>query len=137
MPKKYKVGGSCDSWCTKCKLVLEHVIIAMVGAAPKRVECNTCHSQHNYRLPKEKKATTRKTSAKRPRVTRARKWSTIVGERDTAEAKPYAISAAFEADQLLDHPMFGIGVVREALPGDKIEVLFEDGAKLLVHCRKA
>ena len=38
-------------------MVLNHRIIAMVGTAPKRVECSTCNSHHNYRAtaPGEKK----------------------------------------------------------------------------------
>src|SRR6185436_14531339 len=38
-----------DSWCTKCRLVLNHRVIAMVGTKPVRVECSTCGSHHNYR----------------------------------------------------------------------------------------
>ncbi len=38
-------------------MVLNHRIIAMVGTAPKRVECSTCNSHHNFRAtaPGEKK----------------------------------------------------------------------------------
>ena len=31
MSKPLKTGGEVDSWCTKCKLELNHRIIAMVG----------------------------------------------------------------------------------------------------------
>src|SRR4051812_42039326 len=30
-------------------MVLTHRIVAMVGPKPARVECETCHSQHNFR----------------------------------------------------------------------------------------
>src|SRR3954468_24540373 len=49
MVKALKAGGEVDSWCTKCKLVLNHRIIAMVGTTPVRVECSTCNSHHNFR----------------------------------------------------------------------------------------
>src|SRR6187455_808460 len=49
MSKPLRAGGEVDSWCTKCKLVLNHRIIAMVGGTPVRVECSTCSSHHNYR----------------------------------------------------------------------------------------
>lgn len=45
------------------------------------------------------------------------------------------MSERFEANQVMEHPIFGIGIVQEALPGDKIEVLFKSGKKLLVHGR--
>jgi hypothetical protein len=51
-----KVGGEIISYCTKCKLDLNHVIHAMVGELPVRVECFTCHSTHKYHEPKEAKA---------------------------------------------------------------------------------
>lgn len=58
MTKPLKTGGEVDSWCTKCRMVLNHRIIAMVGPKPVRVECSTCGSHHNYRAraPGEKAA---------------------------------------------------------------------------------
>lgn len=141
MAKRFKVGGNCDCWCTKCKLVLEHVIIAMVEKKPKRVECTTCKSQHNYRLApggkaskskSTRKKTTKKATAKKGRKTN---WTTLVSARDLSQARDYKVSATFEEDELIDHSMFGVGVVLEAVPGNKIQVLFEEGAKLLVHSR--
>ena len=32
-----KIGGTIDSWCGKCKLILAHTIEAMVGDKPARV----------------------------------------------------------------------------------------------------
>ena len=49
MAKPLRAGGEVDSWCTKCRLVLNHRIIAMMGPKPVRVECSTCGSHHNYR----------------------------------------------------------------------------------------
>ena len=34
MAKALKAGGEVDSWCTKCRLFLNHRIIAMLGAGP-------------------------------------------------------------------------------------------------------
>lgn len=141
MAKRFKVGGNCDCWCTRCKLVLEHVIIAMVEDKPKRVECTTCKSQHNYRLAPGRKAAksggTRKKSTKKaaPRGGRKTNWTTLVSARDLSQARSYKVSATFEEDELIDHSMFGVGVVLEAVPGNKIQVLFEAGSKLLVHGR--
>ena len=51
MNRAFRVGHNCQAWCTKCKSETEHVIVAMVDAIPKRVECCGCSTQHNYRLP--------------------------------------------------------------------------------------
>ena len=66
MAKALKAGGEVDSWCTKCKLFLNHRIIAMIGAKPARVECSTCGSHHNYRAasPGEKPETSTRANAK-------------------------------------------------------------------------
>ena len=55
--------------------------------------------------------------------------------REAGSADPYAVSSKFGADDLIDHPTFGLGIVKEARSGNKIEVLFEEGPKLLVHNR--
>ncbi len=141
MARRFKVGGNCDCWCTKCKLVLEHVIIALVEAEPKRVECTTCKSQHNYKLEPGRKAAKasgkRATGTKKVAPKRGRKvnWTALISERDLSQARNYMVSATFEQDELIDHSLFGVGVVLEAVPGNKIQVLFEQGAKLLVHSR--
>src|SRR5258706_5395331 len=49
MPRPLKVGCDVDRWCTKCRMMLTHRIVAMAGPKPARVECETCHSQHNFR----------------------------------------------------------------------------------------
>ena len=36
---------------------------------------------------------------------------------------------------LVQHPSFGLGVATANKDGSKIEVLFEEGPKVLVHCR--
>ncbi len=65
MAKALKAGGEVDSWCTKCKLFLNHRIIAMVGPKPARVECSTCSSHHNYRgsAPGEQPETSARSNA--------------------------------------------------------------------------
>lgn len=44
-----RVGGEVDAACTKCKMLLGHTILAMVGSRIARVRCNTCQGEHNFR----------------------------------------------------------------------------------------
>ncbi len=55
MTKSARVGGDVDAYCTKCRMDLSHRVIAMVREDVKRVECLTCHGQHNYRRPAAEK----------------------------------------------------------------------------------
>jgi hypothetical protein len=143
MPAKTTTAGSeVDSYCTKCKLDLNHRVIAMENGRPKRVECLTCRGHHNYRRPKSEQPepTARAKKAAGTRAPRKKEdgraaWERAIMGRTAADFSPYTISKQFSAGQLLRHKKFGDGVVSELVEGDKIQVLFEDGAKTLVHGR--
>src|SRR3954469_25212693 len=49
MAEELKVGGELDAWCTSCRQMKWHVIVALVGGKPAKVECNGCGKQHQYR----------------------------------------------------------------------------------------
>jgi hypothetical protein len=57
MPKSLRVAGEVDSWCTKCRLVLNHRIVSIKNAKPHQVECLTCRAVHLFRphAPGEKR----------------------------------------------------------------------------------
>ena len=129
MERPYQVGKSCEAWCTRCKLEAEHTIIAMVDSLPKRVECNSCHSHHNYRLAPDQRRTAKMKGSRSRRI--SRKLSTD----DTLEARLYSMTGRFESDEVVEHESFGVGIVQQVQPGNKIEVLFKSGKKLLVHGR--
>lgn len=139
-----KAGQEVDSWCTKCRLDLLHRVVAAVGGQPKRVECKTCHSQHNYRAPKGSgvAAATRTTTKKKaaPRTRRSgssgnSSWIQLVAGKDTSKFVPYDIATRFVPDQLVNHKKFGDGCVTSVLDDQKITVLFRDGEKTLIHNR--
>lgn len=48
-----------------------------------------------------------------------------------AEPRPYAMDASFAVGDVVDHPVFGQGVVNEVMPPDKMQILFRDGQRLL------
>jgi Zn ribbon nucleic-acid-binding protein len=146
MSKKITAGAEVDAWCTKCKLDLNHRIIAMEGDAIKRVECLTCRGHHNYRRPKSadppakaKKKRATAASTRKARVTAAQEahqtWEKAIMGRSPSAFTAYRISERFKAGQLLRHKKFGDGVVAAVMEDGKVSVLFEDGAKTLVHGR--
>lgn len=122
----------------------------MVAGTPKRVLCLTCNKQHNFRRPKgdgsgpavSASASSggakagKKASAVAPKSpSPAREWQTNVADRDSSDFVPYSIHKTFEAGQLVDHPKFGWGYVKETLASQKLCVLFKDGPRTLVHGR--
>ena len=48
MSRQLSAGSTIETRCTRCKGVLNHTIVAMVGEKIVRVECSTCHNMHAY-----------------------------------------------------------------------------------------
>jgi hypothetical protein len=139
MNNNYTTGGYIESWCTKCELELGHTIIAMVDNSPKRVKCNTCGGEHNYRAkPSEKSRTRPKSPSRKVRaqeINYNEHISRLTGG-DLSNAKTYSINGNFEKDDVIDHSQFGIGIVLSVIHINKIEILFKDASKLLIQNRE-
>ncbi len=142
--RRPKAGSDIDAFCSKCGFDLAHVIIAMVGDKVVRVQCKTCNSPHAYR-GKQSVDGRSKSPSKRATGGAAAKSSTPkVGDfdramqgKDLSRARRYKPAITFEMGDVIDHPSFRFGVVTRLLSDGKIEVLFETGAKTLVHAREA
>ena len=151
MPKPLKAGGEVDSWCTKCRLVLNHRIIAMVGSKPVRVECSTCGSHHNYRghAPGEKPSASPRERAASPsaapraargpsraeqeRIDREHSWEKAIAGKGVRDFKPYRVSLTFQSGDLVRHSKFGDGVVIRIVDAHKVEILFKEESKTLAQ----
>lgn len=72
----------------------------------------------------------------RAKNSQARKWNKLVGDREPGELQPYSAAQTFAADELLTHPKLGAGAVIRVVDGTKIEVLFREGLRTLVHGRR-
>lgn len=152
--KKPAVAGEIDAWCTKCRMDLNHRIVAMVGDQVKRVFCLTCKTEHNFHKPKSGPAAG---PAKRAAATGARKTAgrTTAAEREAAAAKaeraridtweraiagqpssafrPFRITESFAEGDLVRHTKFGDGVVSRVVDRMKVEILFQDGPRTMAH----
>lgn len=136
-------GDIIEARCTKCRAVLNHRIVAMVGDRVVRVECNTCGGVHNYYPPAEDKKIPSAAVSVRPRgaapaksrvspvVKERENWDTLISAIDTGSAVPYDMNGKYRADDIVDHPVFGIGIVKTVIKPNKMEVLFREGKKLL------
>ena len=137
--KVIKVGGEVDSWCTKCKLMLAHTVVAMVDDTIEKVVCKTCNGKHKFRpnppkarAPRDPNAPARKTVAKKRKKDPAIVWEEALAGKDISQPRTYAMTAEFAVNQILQHPTFGIGLITDVRAEGKMEVLFRDGSKLLV-----
>jgi len=135
-------GKDVLSYCNKCKLTLSHTIVVMKDAKTiGKVQCNTCKSVHAYKMASN--APTRKPTAKKTASGRSRRpsaaevplsqvWEETL-ERSKATKKTYSPKACFVIGDVLDHPTFGIGIVEKVFDKNKMEVLFKDNFKTLIH----
>jgi hypothetical protein len=124
LKRRTEVGGTIDSWCGKCKRVLAHTIEAMVGDKPARVHCNTCNAQHAYKPDRVASSTVRE-----------RKSGTADHNKiaSTAHPRPYSSRERYAKGDVIEHAVFGIGVATAVRDGNKVEVRFQIGSKVLVH----
>jgi hypothetical protein len=149
MPKPLKVAGEVDSWCTRCRLILNHRIVSMKAGKAHQVECLTCRATHLWRshAPGDKPApgtserarapSSSASSARVPRVSAAvrheQTWEKAISGRGVHDFKSYNTSASFREGDLLRHKKFGDGVVTRVIDGSKVEVLFRDEQRTLAQ----
>lgn len=145
--RKLSAGDIIEARCTRCRQVLNHRIVAMVGEKVVRVECNTCGGTHNYYPPpsaketrsaatrSSKPATTAPRSAKKnPTEAERDEWHSLKLTLHTENALAYEMNSRYPANAIISHPVFGLGLVKQLVPPNKMQVLFQDGIKLL-RCR--
>src|ERR1700709_2025596 len=44
-----RLGDDIDDFCVKCKRVMNHSVVSILGDAPAKVRCRTCHGDHDFR----------------------------------------------------------------------------------------
>jgi hypothetical protein len=118
---KLAAGALIDSPCSCNPEALNHTHVAMTeekvaeappAAAPKKVAVS-------------------RAKKKDPGAADRAEWAALQPTVEPARAIPYDMNGKYRAKRLLMHPVFGLGIVQLVLPPNKIEVLFEDGKKLL------
>lgn len=135
------VGKEVLSQCNKCKLILAHIIVTMKDTTtPDKVMCKTCKGTHTFKDPG---ATKRKTSVarviktskgkgKKSTETVAELWTKALNK-TTAKTKDYSMKESFSMGDIINHPTFGQGVVERLIDNNKIEVIFQDDYRTLLH----
>lgn len=135
------VGKEILSNCSKCKLILAHIIVTMKSATePDKVMCKTCKSTQSFKDPSAKKKKTSVAKVIKTARSGGKKSTETVGElwtkalnKSTAGFKDYTIRGSFQTGDVINHPTFGQGVVEKLIDDNKIEVLFQDDYRTLMH----
>ena len=137
------VAKSFFTFCKKCDADRYHVVLAHTTSKTAKIKCEVCGSQKSYSLPKATtssgKPLTGAAAKRREQSLNARKSShqaeyDMLMANDAASTNKYNMKSKFEKGSKLDHPKFGMGFIKEAQP-DKIEVVFQDEVRTLIHNR--
>ncbi|MGZ3772677.1 MAG: hypothetical protein ACXVCY_07425 [Pseudobdellovibrionaceae bacterium] len=137
------VAKSFFAFCKKCDADRYHVVLAHTSSTSAKIKCEICGSQKTYTLPKAQTRTgkplTGAAAKKREQTMSSRKSShrneyEMLMAEENAPTATYNMKANFKKNTKLQHPKFGLGFIKDALP-DKIEVVFEDEVRTLIHNR--
>ena len=137
------VAKSFFAFCKKCDADRYHVVLAHTSATSAKIKCEICGSQKTYSLPKAQTRTgkplTGAAAKKREQTLSSRKSShrneyEMLMANEGAPTAAYNMRSKFDKNTKLQHPKFGLGFIKDAA-SDKIEVVFEDEVRTLIHNR--
>ncbi len=124
------VGDSIEARCTKCRKNITHSIIEVNDQKPTLVECRICKRQHNFRPPLPLvNASVRQAELRRD--LERKEWQVLRAGFNPAKALPYSMTLRCKVKTLIAHPTFGLGLVQRVVGVQKVEILFEDGCKVM------
>lgn len=142
------VAKSFHTFCKKCDADRYHTVVAHTTATSAKLKCEICGASSTYKLPKAG-AAAKAPGAKRPLAGAAakRKESAELARKNAhsdeyqnlinnaaGDANNYTMKAKFTVNTKIQHPKFGLGFVK-SVQSDKIEVIFADEVRNLVHNR--
>ena len=85
-----EVGRDILSYCGKCKLALEHIIVSMKNETTiGKCECKTCSASHNYRDPEA--VGKKKGTIKKPTLSNEEVWRKALAKAE-GTSKPYLMT---------------------------------------------
>ena len=128
-------GGFIVGRCSVCKDVTRHTILSIAEEKPTLVKCSNCDDQHKYKAPPPSRAEKERIAAERLRQRMLeedrQRWSLLKPNMIEAKAKDYSMDGLFRKKDVIRHPGFGLGLVEKKAGPRKVEVLFEDGRKVM------
>lgn len=133
------VGKTVYTECKKCATERYHVVLAHKTATSAKVKCEVCGAQKTYSLPKaqarKKTGTSTRKTPTSMKEAHSKEYEKLLQENEKSPAETYNMRLKFELNQKVNHPKFGLGLVK-TVHTDKIEVVFPDEVRNLVHNRQ-
>jgi hypothetical protein len=132
------VAKSFYTFCKKCNTDRYHMVQNHPTPSSAKMKCEVCGKVQTWKPPKtaSQKAAIKKEGVQRKaRNTHKDQWELFLQNHGSAPEVEYNTKKKFEPNSVVKHPKFGRGFVKEVMT-DKIEVLFEDEVKLLMHNRQ-
>lgn len=153
--RSVQVGDIVESTCRKCNDITGHAIVSILDGEIAKVECRGCGSVHKYRpgpkaAPSKAKTSSQASTKNKKAPSKGKKgptakekeaqqlaeqwydqWQKRIEHKDPAEAKTYSMQGQYQANDLIDHTSFGLGIVQRTIPPNKMDVLFHTGEKRL------
>ena len=135
----HEIGKEVEAYCSKCKYKMVHIVTTVVDNEIKKVMCKGCNNTHVYRPEKPAKrpvakksgnSTSTLTTIRRPRK---RDWASLRTKINESQIIDYNIKKDFTDAQSVHHKKFGVGIITKILSDKKIEVIFENGTKVLAQ----
>jgi len=134
------VGKEVEAYCGKCKADTWHIVTVVKNGKLNKVICKICNATHAYKAPESaavaavKAAPTRRRTTGMTRTGRGKKdWGTLIGQIEDRQVVDYAIGGEFSSTPAIRHKSFGVGVITKVHHRNKIEVIFQDGTKILAQ----
>ena len=125
--------------CPRCKQDLTHTIMTLDGEEVEKVLCKTCKNEHVYKAPKEGKTPSKKkistANSKKNTISPLEEWERAMEQAKDAPISVYAMDGYFREGEKVDHSKFGLGLIRKLIQPNKMEIIFEEGAKFLIRGR--
>jgi hypothetical protein len=133
------VGRNIDTFCSRCRLQLAHIVLYEVGGSVHGVKCKTCGSEHRYHgprpeakrnVPAGRRLGNDPAKMQRPvRPADSRQWEARNASKSSdAVVWEYKWTDNYEKGDVIAHRQFGRGFV-EKVSTDSMEVLFREGRK--------
>lgn len=110
----YEVGGTVEEMCSVCEIEQQHVIRATTKQGTiTQLACEKCETVTNY----------------------ARGVKTSMSTGSSKNASPYDRKRTYKKGQSMTHDKFGRGEVTAVVGAGKIDVLFGDTTRRMLHAQ--
>lgn len=127
--EKLEAGDFVQAFCKKCKKESKHVAVALTKGVPTKVQCTVCKGNHVYQKATESHAVSKARSD--ANKADAAEWQKLSANWNPDKAHTYIMGQSYKKGDLLNHKVFGLGIVTEVPGYNHMRVLFQEGRKLM------